>query len=704
MEGASNLDRLLSPRAIAVVGASANPARIGGQPLHALRHFGYTGRVFAVNPKYAEIGGEPCYSSVAEIPEYVDVAIVAIGAPWVPDAIRACGERGVSHAIVLSAGFGEVGEAGVAPERALRAAIEETGVRVVGPNCQGILGFHERVYAGFGALFQNASLAAGRLAMVTQSGGFGYAVAALAEQAGLGFSHVISTGNEIDLTSLDFLEHLLERDDVDALAFYLEGVVDGTRLRCIGVRALELGKPIFVWKVGNSPAGRDAARSHTGSMTGEYAVYRAAFREGGFVEVRDVDNLVDLARAFAARRLPQGSNVGVVSISGGAGVLLADRCDEAGLRLPSLGDATLRELRSAAPSFSSLRNPFDVTAQVFNDVELFERITTTVVADSSIDQAIIYNASVQGAVATSVAAALTRIFRATDKPVTVGWSPRDGQADDALAALDAEGIPRYPTPGRAAAAAAALHAYSEQVRRRERTRPPTRIVARRKLAFDAEGATLSERRSKECLAAYGVPVVGEVAITVNELDTLETLEIPFPAVVKVDSPDIAHKTEAGAVRIGLRNREELVRAAHEVLAAARRYAPSARIDGVLVQEVASGIEAIVGGIDDPTFGPVVAFGLGGVFTEVLGDIAYRFAPFGVEGGLELIDEIAASPVLRGLRGTPPVNLDALADVLSRVSLLLADHAGQITELDINPLFCRADGVVAADALIVLRRE
>jgi acyl-CoA synthetase (NDP forming) len=697
--------RLLEPRGIAVVGASADAARIGGQPIRALAEFGYRGAVYPVNPRYEEIRGLRCYPDLASVPQPCDVALVAVGAKLVPQVLRDCGRAGIPFAIVLSAGFKELGEKGAALQAELEQAIRESGVRVVGPNCQGVLSPAPAVYCGFGAPFQYAHALRGNVALVTQSGGFGYAVMSLAEASGIGFRHVVSTGNETDVDAVSLLEYLLERDDVDVLAAYLEGVRDGRALRRLGRRSLEKGKPVLVWKVGNSQLGRRAAASHTANLTAPYELYREAFREGGFIEVRDVDDLVDVVRAFRAGRRPAGDGVGVVSVSGGAGVLLADRCEEDGLRLPALGEPTQRALAQLLPEFASAANPADVTAQVFNDFAMFGRVCEAVLGDAGIAQLIVVSASMQGAEAERLALELARLAQGTSKPILLVSSAARERAARAFEILEAARVPCLPTPGRAAHAASALWRFAAKTGGGGPAPASARPVAARPLAFPSDRKTLSEHQAKRVLEAYGIPVTREVLLEGSEIERLQSSPLAFPLAAKLESPDLPHKTEAGAVRLGLNDLGELKRAAAQMRAAAERYRPGARIEGVLLQEMVSGVETIAGGLDDPYFGPVVVFGLGGIFAEVLRDTSRRFAPFDAATARAMIAESRAARILQGYRGQREADLDALADALSRLSCLVADHAGTIVELDINPLFVRprGEGVVAADALIVLAR-
>ncbi len=696
--------RLFNPRAIAVVGASNDPERISGQPIKILRDTGYRGAIYPVNPRYADILGLRCYPSLASVPQPCDLALIAVNAAAVPQVIRNCGQAGVPFAIILSAGFRETGAAGRELENELKTAAREAGVRFVGPNCIGAMNLNDRVYCGFGAGFANPHLKAGPVAFVSQSGGFAFSVVGLADFEGIGFNYVVSAGNEADITTLDLIADFLEREDVEVVVSYLEGVIDGRRLREVGRRALELGKPILVWKVGNSEVGRAAAESHTASMTAGYALYRAAFDEGGFIEIADVHDLVDAARAFLSRRLPRGPNVAVLTTSGGSGVLIADACDGHGLKLPRLAPETVREIEPLAPKYSSFANPIDLTAQVTGDHERVNRICKRLLADPNADQLIIRYGAVQGAKGEAWARGLAAVAEGSEKPLLVAWSRVPDRTEISLRILEEHRIPWLLAPTRAANAAGALYHFARKrhalLARASRT--ALRLIGPRVLELPRAARTLSEAQSKSCLAAYGIPVTREVLLSPEAITALTEPPLPFPLAVKIDSPDVPHKTEANAIRLNVRSLAELQRAAREVVAAARRHQPGARVNGVLVSEMAEGVEVIVGAVNDRFFGPVVMFGLGGVFTELLQDVSYRFAPFGLDAAHEMIRATRSHPVLTGYRGRPALAVDALAQVLVRVSLLAADHADRIAEIDVNPLFVTATGVSAADALLVLR--
>lgn len=698
---ASGLSRLLNPRGIAIVGVSSDPARIGGQALRLLTGFGYIGSIHPVNPKYGDIDGLTCYPDLLSVPQPCDVALIALSAERAAGAVAQCGQAGIPFAIVLAGGFGETGDEGKRLQAELIATARGSSVRVVGPNCLGILNLKDNARIGFGGTAQLRTLRPGPMAMVTQSGGFGFGVVAMAAHAGVGCNYAVSTGNEADLGLLDFLADLIERPEVEIAVAFMESVDDGRRLMAIGERALQLGKPILAWKVGNTDAGSRAATSHSARMTTRYALYRAAFACGGLVEIREADELIDFAKAFLVRKLPAGNRMGILTMSGGAGVLLADRCIEHGFELPSLSEQTTEKLRSTLVAFASTGNPVDATAQGYNDdFASYTEALRLLLADPNIDQAIARVPRGRGA--RPWAENLVETLRGTPKPVVLNWPSAPDDNGDVLSYLEGNGVPCMLGAGRAARALSALTDFAGRRRKRQRAGELARAIARQALELPAGAGALGEHRSRQILQRYGVPVVREVSLQPEAIEALEAAPLAFPIAVKIDSPDVPHKTEAGAVRLGVRDLPGLKQAARDVLAAAKRHRREARIEGVLLQEMASGLEVIVGAVNDPCFGPTVAFGLGGVLTELLDDVTYGFAPFDAEAARDMIHRIKGARLLDGYRGHPRLDVAALADALTRVSLLIADHAERIAEIDVNPVFVRERGVLAADALIVLK--
>jgi acyl-CoA synthetase (NDP forming) len=701
----TDLSRFLNPRGIAVVGVSAEPARIGGQALKLLTDFGYKGEIYPVNPRYPEVHGLKCYPDLLSVPKPCDVALIALSSAQAAGAVEQCGKAGIPFALVLAGGYSEVGAEGKVLQEQLVAAARKANVRMVGPNCLGIINLKDNARIGFGGTAQLRTLIPGPMAMVTQSGGFGFGVVAVASYFGVGCNYAISSGNEADLTLLDWVAYLIEQPDVEVVVAYMEGINDGRRLVEIGERALELGKPVLAWKVGNTAIGSKAATSHSARLTSGYELYRAAFRRGGLVEIRDVDDLVDIAKAFAIRKMPAGNRVGVATLSGGAGVLLADRCAESGLELPAFTDATTAKLKETLVSFASSANPVDATANGYNDnFASYGQAIRLVLADPNVDQMIARPP--RGRSAKVWSENLVKALEGVDKPVILQWPTSPDDNGDVATFLEKNRVPCILGAGRAVHALAVLSDFARKQRefRKSGKRALKRVVEKQTLDLPAGAVTLGEHRSREILKRYGVPVVNGKLLQLAEIEALAAGPFAFPVAVKIESPDIPHKTEAGAVRLGVKDLDELKRAAREVVTAAKKFKPDARIDGLLVQEMASGTEVIVGAVNDATFGPTIAFGLGGIFTELIKDVTHRFAPFDAEGARAMINEVKGAALLNGYRGRPALDVAALADTLARLSLLAADHADRIAEIDVNPLFVRENGVVAADALVVLRAK
>jgi len=695
-----SFERLFHPRSIAIIGASADLTRIGGHPIKALRNAGYKGPVYLVNPKYPELHGVRCYPDAVSIGEPCDLAIIAVPAPAVGQAIRDCGKAAIPFAVVLTAGFRETGAEGRALEEQLKQAIAESGVRIVGPNCQGMLSLQSRVYAAFGSVADETEFRHGSVSCAFQSGGFGYAVVNLAEAQGVGFRVCVSSGNETDIDMPQFLSAFLD-DPGTSLAFaYLEGTPDARRLLDVGRKSLETGKPVLIWKAGTTEAGVKAAASHTANMTGSYDLYRAALRQAGLIEVDDVEPIVDIAKLFAQGRLPKGNAVGVLSISGGSGVVYADAAVRGGLTLPPFSDATITALRKIVPWFGSPENPADVTANFVNNMDLLAEALAIVVEDPRLDQLSILLASISGNSAQRMAEGIAAVARKTDKPIHVAWSGRHAKSPEALKALTEAGVPFITTPVRLARAAAALARFAADQRRiLPRRAPEVRMPAG--LELPAGAVTLNEAESKAVLAAFGISTPKEVFVADGADTAAAVSDLEPPFAVKVVSRDIAHKTEAGGVKLGVA-REGLADAVRLVTANSAAAVPGAKIDGVLVSEMAQGTEVLIGVINDEAFGPMVALGLGGVLTEVLKDVTYRVAPFEIGTAREMIAELRGAKLFDGYRGKPAADKEALARTLVAASQMAAALAPRLKELDINPVFVGPAGVAAADALVVLK--
>ncbi len=701
----TDLERFFNPKSIAILGASRDLITISGQPLSHLVNHGYTGKLYPVNPRYDEILGHKCYPALADLPETPDLVLILINASRVADMLEQCGKKGVPYVIIFSSGFSEMGGEGVALQQRIAEVARRHNIGVVGPNCQGMMNVADRAWAGFGSVFFANDYPAGRVSMVSQSGGFGFSVLSLCSEGGLAFRQMVTTGNEIGVTSLEFIDYFVRDPHTDIIVCYLEGSRDVRRTTEIGLKAMDAGKPILMWKVGNTDEGQKAAASHTANLGGAMALYKASFKQSGIIQVDDIQDVVDYGRMFRCGKLPRGNRIAMITVSGGAGILMTDECVSRGMRLASLAPQTVEKLREFVPSFGSLANPVDVTAAIFNDLALIRRTLQAIVDDPGVDCIALLNASLQGEIATKIAAEIIAIANTTDKPIACAWSARDEMAKDAYAALDEACIPHYKSPVRCGRAYAAMSGYAEAKRRIEAQRGEQPLVLKKyqsKQLLTNRVADVAEYEAKKVLAEYGIRVTQEELATTRDQALALAKKIGYPVAIKVQSPDISHKSEARAVKLGINTDAELSAAYDEVLANAKAYNANAKIEGVLVQEMLrGGTEAILGITNDPLFGPAVMFGLGGIFAEIMKDVSFRLAPVTPAMAREMIEEIKGYPLLTGARGRPHADIEALADAIVKLSALAVDLQDHVAELDINPLFVmeKGKGVVAADALI-----
>jgi acetyltransferase len=699
--------RLFDPRGIAIVGASTDLSRPGGQTVDALVRLGFRGGIYPVNPRYAEIAGHRCYPSVAAIEGPCDVAVIALPAAQAAGLVAECGRRGIGFAVVLGGGFREGGPEGIARERAMLAAAREHGVRIIGPNCLGVVSVHRRAYAAFGSVTRPPRLEPGPVSAVLQSGGFGNSIVVQCALAGIGFRHVVASGMESDVDTPQLIEAFVADSETRAILLYLESVADGRALIAACRRALAAGKPVIALKAGNTGQGMRAAASHTARMTASHDVYRAAFRQCGVIEVTDIDDAVDCARCLLANRLPRGRAVAVMGGSGGSLVVFSDAADRYGLALPAPAEPTLAVLRANLPPIASIANPIDYTAGFVTDANTprFREVISAVLADPGIDQLGLLLATGAGRTQDNTAAVAAEAAAKSDKPMMVFSSMPYEAAPAAFDLFKAAGIPVLASPNRVARAMSHLAEYAAACQRDHQDFAPTGGAERIAPPLPAGAATLDEHDSKRVLAGFGITVTREHLLPADSgVDRLPE-DLRFPLAAKIVSSGIPHKTDIGGVRLNLANREQFRQAAAEILANVRRVAPGARVRGVLACEmVEDGLETIVGVVNDPTFGPVVALGLGGVFAETLNDVTCRIAPFDMDAARAMIGELRGTPLFEGARGRAARDVGALAEALTRVSELAWALRERLAELDINPLLVGpvGRGAIAADALIVLR--
>ncbi len=700
----SDFSRLLNPRGVAIVGATEDTIRAGGQALDAITRHQYSGGIFPVNPNYDTLSGLRCYRSVTDIDQPCDVVVVAIPAKHVPGIIEQCGAKGIPFAIVLGGGFREVGAEGMAIEVAMLAAAKKGGVRIIGPNCLGLVNIHDQVFAGFGSITKPPNLKPGPVSAVIQSGGFGNSVVIQTAAARVGFRYVVASGNESDIKAPELINAFVDDPETKVILAYLEGVTDGRGLMAAARRAMAAGKPVIVLKSGNTQQGRRAAASHTANLTSSYDVFRAALKQCGVIEVQDTHEAGDYAQCFAAGRLAHGRNVVVMGGSGGSAVGFSDAADEVNLQLTPLSDKTMSVLRENLPSVASLENPVDYAAGFISDKNApkYERALDAVLADPDVHMVGMLLATTTGRTMFNGVDGVAKAMKKSAKPIMLFCSVPYESGPEAYDMIEAEGIPMQPSPRRVAYAMGKLADYTEALKHRERYANPPEPKPRALPPLPTGAVTLDEQESKNLLRAFGVPVTQDALLAPG---APVPADVKFPVAVKIVSRDIAHKSDIGGVRLNVQDKAALETAIAEVLANAKRAAPNAHIAGTLVAEmVTDGIETIVGVVNDVCFGPVVAFGLGGILAETIHDVTYRVAPFDKIEAQSMIREIRGAKLFDGVRGQPARDVDALADLLVAVSDMAWLTRERVAEMDINPVLVRAvgKGVVAADALVVLK--
>lgn len=691
----SGLDALFRPSSIAIIGASKDPSKIGGRPLSFLLKHGFEGRIYPINPAGGVVQSIRAYVSLADLPETPDLAIIAVSAADAVAAVEQCANMGVRAAVVLSSGFTEHGEEGARLQARLSEVARESGMRVLGPNCLGSLGVAERSVATFSLALEAALPAPGKVAIVSQSGNLASYTMQLAARQGVGISRFMTTGNESDIDVADGIAWLASDPSTDVILCCMETCRDAAKLAAAFKLAHEAGKPVVVLKIGSSDAGGAAAASHTGALVGADAVFDVVFRNAGVVRVPNLERMVDLAHALSVAtpaRLPRGSNVVLLAASGGFSVMMADSAQAAGLGVPVLEASTQNLILSAVP-LASARNPVDATAQISSNPQVLDSILSAVSNDPACDAAILFISSalfVPRLQATILHALREVRSRHPDKLILLCC----GGPPDVLEAINAMGYPTIEGVDAACATLASLVAFG---RRRGGWLPAEPALA---APFPTE-AFRNEHGAKAVLRAAGLPVLDEQVATSARMAAEMAAKAGFPVVLKILSPDIPHKTEVGGVAVGLSSREEVEHAYRRIMAGAQAKAPHARIDGVLVAPMVSGgTELILGVKHDPIFGQIVMVGMGGIFAEVMEDVALQVAPIDRETARAMIRSLKAYPVLDGARGREPADIDAAAAALSALSHFAHRHANDIGEIDINPLLVRprGQGAVVLDAL------
>ena len=689
------LKPLFDPASMAIVGASDDIYKFGGRPIYYMKQSDYQGPIYPINPKGGEIQGLQAYADIREVGAPIDLAVVSVPAKFVVDQIAACAEAGVKGAVIFSSGFAEMDEEGEAAQTRLSEIAAETGIRLVGPNCMGMLNVKDRAIGTFSSMFDHGWPREGNITIMSQSGAVGSHTLVLARERGLGVRGWMTTGNECDVAVADCMLFAAEDPQTEVLTIYMEGCRNPDRL----IQALETarrkGKAVVVLKVGASEVGAVAASSHTASLAGADAIFDSVYRQYGAYRVHSLAELLEVSAACSTGRYPKGRRLGVVTLSGGAGVMASDAAEVAGLEVPPLPQAAQDELKALMP-FAAVRNPVDTTAQALNDMGLLRRNLEVMLETGGVDSTLLFLSSV----------GYNERLMAQIREVLVGTLDQHAdallvasvmvQAED-KALLEEREVIHIEDPSKAVEMIGVLAGFQESFARPVAEAPPALPAS----AWPAPAEVLNEVDAAALLRDAGVPVAESHLVGSAEDAVAAAAEFGGRVVLKIVSPDIQHKSEVGGVRVGLEVAEAVAQAHDEILAAARGHAPDARIDGVMVAPMLSGgVECILGTSTDPVFGPVVAFGLGGIFVEVLRDVTFRVAPFGIDEGRRMIREVQGYAMLEGVRGQAGADLEALAQALARLSVFAAENQETVESIDLNPVLARPDGIVALDALVV----
>jgi acetyltransferase len=702
----TDLTPLLAPRSVALVGATDHPTSFGGRVFRQMSNFGFKGPIYPVNPRLANIDQYQCYPGVKDLPQTPDHVGIIISTARVFDILEECAQIGVRFATVFSGGFAETGtpEGRELQNKLVRFA-RSHNMRIMGPNCNGVVNFVDGFAMTSTAAIKGVRAAPGDIGVVCHSGGLGQInVMWRAQQIGLGISYEASCGNEADIDTMDFARFMLRSESTKVVLMAIESIKDGEKFKEIAREAAEREKPIVMLKFGRTAAGQKAAASHTGALAGDNDIVDAVLRQYGVIRVNECNELYETAVFLRQRRWPRGLRAASVAATGGNIVQVADAGGNVGVQWPEYSSNTQDALADLMPGYGKVANPTDMTSLATGDQVLYRKALTAIADDADVDVLIPIFASVPKADLMQGADLIAKC----SKPAAMLWV--GGCTDDAgFTARDLvnSGIAVYrdATPCvRAVRAAVDFGRHVAQIRNGMTIpdRPPGLDREAALGMFRGFGEKLTEREAKQLLHCYGLPVTREQLAT----SAVQAAELAgtFAADValKIDSPDIQHKTEAGAIRLGLGGAKAVAEGFEQVVASAKRYAPNAQINGVLVQEMAKpGVELILGVIRDPSLGPIVVAGLGGIYVEVLKDVSYRAAPVSPLQAAGMINELRAAKLLEGVRGMAPRDRDAVIDAIVRLSWFANDFRDEVAELDINPLIVyeTGQGARVVDALI-----
>lgn len=695
MKAYDTLDQLTAPQRVAIIGASDNPTRIGGRPISYMLNHGYTGQIFPVNPKNETIQGLPAYARIGDIPEEIDFTLIAVKSTMVADQVRAAAKKGARTALIFSSGFAEMDDSGRALQEELVQIGQETGIRILGPNCLGLFNAQSCFFPTFTATIDRARPEVGGVGIASQSGAYGSHIYMACHLRGLGINHWVTTGNEADIEVAEVIKLMANDESVHTILAYVESVKNGALM----IEALEAAranrKPVIVTKVGQSEIGAMAAASHTASLAGEDKIYDAIFRQYGAFRVSSTEEMTDLALAAKPRIYPAGKKVGLVTISGGAGILMADAADALGLDVAPMPKESQEELKEIVP-FASPVNPVDVTAQFFNDLSLVPRFTRAMLDKGGYDGLVGFWTSVAGSpvLGEPLLAYLTETMASYDDRLFLHVMLAE---EDMHRKYQDNGFPTFSDPSRAMVALNAMMFFGQSFAAKDTDSPP---VLPKPVQLKP---AMNEQETKAVLSSFGLPVVEDVTC-LSEADVRQGFGRAGGAVaMKILSADILHKTDIGGVILNLRSEDEAVSAYQQILENARKYAPEAKIDGVMLSPmIGDGVDLIVGAQTDPIFGAMVMVGIGGIHAELLKDVTFMRAPISPSAARSMLERLKLYPLLTGARGAKSCDIEAVARTISDFSAFVAVHEDQLASFEINPLRAMADGCVALDALALCK--
>jgi len=702
------LDRIFNPKRIALIGITPNPQSVGGKVLGNLVGGGFRGVVYPVNPSYEAVLGVQCYPDLKSLPKTPDLGVICSPAAKVPELVRQCGEAGILGLIIMSAGFKETGPEGKALEDQIQAEISRfDGMRVIGPNCLGIIVPGEKLNVSFAQGMPEK----GHIAFISQSGALCSSVLDWALEERIGFSHFVSIGNTVDVDFADLIDYFGEDENTHSIILYIESISEARRFMT-AARAFARTKPIVAYKAGRFPESARAAASHTGAMAAEDAVYDAAFQRAGLARVLDIGEIFDVAELIGKRKTPGGPRLGIVTNAGGPAVMATDALIASDGALAKLSEETVGKLNERIPLFKSHVNPVDVLGDA--RPKRISKATEILLQDKGVDAVLVILSPQAMTNPTGTARLIGELGQTTSKPVLAAWlggqSMREG-----IGILNQAKVPTYTTPEQAVRAFMTLVAYSRNLENLFQTPKDIPVqfpLDRKKLRSEFDsiisegGAILPEDVSKKLLEGYGIPATKPYRAGTAEQAVEVAERLGYPVVLKILSPDITHKSDVAGVALNLQD-DFSVRAAFELMVkTAGEKCPDAKIEGVTVQPMVrekDSVEMILGTKKDPVFGTVIMVGLGGTGAELFGDRSLGFPPLNERLARRMLESLKIWPLLRGYRGRPPANVDRLVEVLIRLSYLAADYP-EIKELDVNPLLVTKHDVTALDARVIIERE